>query len=522
MSKVTLKQTSVLGGISPTYYEGAPGTYLAGIGIDPDLSAGSGSGRVRISANIFPTAYEKFSSTNVNDYPIAIITTPKTELIYAVLANGRLISYSNTFGSETLIGTVSGNAAYGAWYYNNYIYITTGTDISRYGPLAGGAAALTDGVWTGATLGTLTALTSTTYPTYRALPIPQHWGFVHAYDGAAYFFDFKNGQGLIHKIKTTLSGTEGTGNDGSAYNVLDLPFGYYPTAGCSYGTDIAILAIRTTSTVLRQGNAALFLWDTVSDSPYRVIELPDVYATAIANVNGQTYIWSGSANGFRISVFNGGGNVQQVAFFEDGVTPLAGGVSAFGDKVAWGSYTSYPNTYAVAYSFNSKDSRLPAAIHCPAKATSSGSTPFVTCLAYLQQQSGQTPRLVMGWGDGSAKGIDYLGTNTNFNSNTPYWRSQMFQIGKKWKMTRMQIPLSTTTSSGVREILPRIVVDDEGTTYTLNGKDAVSSLVYKRPELTAQGKRNFFISLEWSGTATLPVELPIEIDIEVFDDQPSE
>ena len=88
--------------------------------------------------------------------------------------------------SATTIGTVTGNVANGAEIYNDYLYITTGTDVSRYGPLSG-SPALTNSVWTGATLGSQTALTNTTYPTINGAPIPKHWMYSRARMGSFIF-----------------------------------------------------------------------------------------------------------------------------------------------------------------------------------------------------------------------------------------------------------------------------------------------------------------------------------------------
>src|SRR3990167_1579315 len=114
---------SILGGVNPTQHFGVPGGYSASIGIDPDFplaDSGSVERSIRTAGVLRPVAYEAFDGSNVTANPIAIITCPKTALVYVVLSNGRLISYSSSLGSETLIGTVSGNAAQGAAYHNNY------------------------------------------------------------------------------------------------------------------------------------------------------------------------------------------------------------------------------------------------------------------------------------------------------------------------------------------------------------------------------------------------------------------
>lgn len=400
----------------------------------------------------------------------------------------------------------------------------TGTDVSRYGPLDN-SPSLTDGVWTGATLGSLTALTNTTYPTLRGLAIPNHWGCTHS-DGSAYFLDFKNGQGLIHRINTRKVTNEGDTNGStipSAYNVLDLPFGFYPTAISSYSTDLAILAIQTTDSTINQGRAALFLWDpTNTDSFYRQIALPDPIATALLYVNGSLNIWSGNAqNGVRVSKYIGGDSVADIAYQEEGVPPFAGAVDALGNRLVWGGYSTYPASSACVYALGSKTASLPVGLHNVVKTTSSGTTQNVTALKYVQQSSNVIPQLVVGWGDDSASGLDKRSTTATFGST---FYSEMVTVGKKFKVIKLRIPLGATVTTNM-SVTPSIVVDDGTTTSALtaitssdfNGKRAI---IYKAPNmLDVGGTNNFFIKLAFAGTVLLPVTLPIEVELTVYEDE---
>src|SRR3990167_7695594 len=158
---------------------------------------------------------------------------------------------------------------HGAEYYNNYIYLFTGTNVSRYGPL-NNSPALAHNIWKGTTLGSLTALTNTTYPTLRGVTIPNHVSYVHG-DGSMYFADFINGQGLIHRINTKKVTNEGDTNGttvASAYNVLDLPFGFYPTAITNYSTATLIAGIYTVDTTINQGRSAFVLWDPTDTTSF--------------------------------------------------------------------------------------------------------------------------------------------------------------------------------------------------------------------------------------------------------------
>lgn len=520
MPKVTFRQDSIAGGISPTYLgDTKKGQYRIGLGIDPDISltnAVTTNPDFKMSNIVNPVGYVKFSSTNVTSYPIQFIAPAEstTPLVFAILDNGRLISYSSVLALETLIGTVTGSVANGAAVYNDFIYITTGTDVSRYGPLSG-SPTLTNTVWTGATLGNQTALTDTTYPAIRGPKLPNHWMHVHT-DGQLYFLDFKDNQGLVHVIKTDSSGTD----DGSAYNVLDLPFGYHPTAIESYGIDIAITAIQTTDTTLRQGNAALFLWDTISESFYQQIQLPDVYASALLNNNGRLYVFTGSGNtGSRVSLYEGGSSVQQVVFFDDGASPLPGAVGGFGDRVIFGAVSSSPVVAGVVFSFGSKQSDIPPAFHCPVKTTSgAANTPTCTAAAYVQQASGDTPRVIAGWGTSTTYGIDRF--DRDYDTNPATFRTDIFQIGRKFKVERIRYNLSTDTSTGVRDVVCTVFTDNESASTALSSRDVEDAFVYKRPEINVRGEKNFLLDFTWSGAGELALMLPIEIDVEVYADQP--
>lgn len=524
----TFRIQSVLGGISPSQYFAGEGQYLGGVAIDPDLPITSSD--VRTSGCIVPVAYETFSSTPVNSAVIAIVTDPKDTKTYAVTSGGKLISYDSSLGSETTVGTFAGSTANGAFYYNNYIYATgtgaSANDVSRYGPL-NGSPSIVDGVWTGSTLGSQTALTNTAYPTVRGLALPNHWGTVHS-DGSAYFLDFKDGQGMVHRINTKKGTAEGD-TDGtvapSAYNVLDLPFGFYPTAISSYSTDLAILAIQTTDATVNQGRAALFLWDpTNTDTFYRQIPLPDPLATALLYVNGELTIWSGNAsNGFRMSRYVGGETVSDILYMEEGAPPFPGGVDALGNRIVFGSYSTYPSSTACVYGFGSKNASLPRGLHNVVRTASAGSTQMTTAVRYVQQASNVQPRCIAAWRDGSGYGIDRLSSSSTYQS---VFRTGMVTVGHKFKVLKVRIPLGDTVASNM-SIVPKIWLDDGTTSYTLSAIDSTNfpgkrAVVYKVPNLSSIiGMNNLFIELAFGGTAQLSVLLPIEVDLEVYEDEPT-
>lgn len=459
------------------------------------------------------------------------MTSPKTSLIYTYLSSGKFNSYTSAFGSETNIGTPTSGAGNGAAYYNNYIYLATPTNISRYGPL-NGTAALTNTVWTGATLGSQTALTNTTYPSLRGSgTFPNHPMHVHV-DNKLYVGDFKDGIGYIHFIKTTKTTDEGDTDDGSTYGALDLPFGFMPMDIESYGTDLVIAAIQTTNSTLNQGKAALFFWDTVSSSFYNIIWLPDPIVTALFNHNGLLHVFSGAistgtdvSNGYRVSVYLGGQTLKQVHYSNTGHSPLAGGVDAMGTRVVWGTFqqvntttASSPTYYATVMAYGSKDSSFPAGVHSIAKASATGAAAdgLVTAIKNVQQSSFAYPKLVIGSRDASNHHLDSQSTTYG----TAVWHSPMINIGRKFQITRLRLPLGAAVAANMT-ITPKFFLDDfssSSTTTTINSTNYANSDRHIQQYPTIHGNHNFCLELTWSGTALLPVLFPIEIDVEELSD----
>lgn len=531
MKPIQLKIDSIFGGFAPAQYFSSPTQYLSGVGIDPDLPISDSVGDRALSGMIRPSGYAKFSSTNITGNVIAIITNPKDSNVYTVQSNGKFVSYSSAFGSETLVGTVTGSTASGGFYYNNYIYITgtnTGVDVARYGPLDG-SPSLTNGVWTGATLGSQTALTNATYPSIRgAGTLPAHWGFVHT-NNKAYVFDFKAGVGYVHAIITTKTTVEGDTNNGSVYGALTLPFGYMPVSGCSYGNDVVIAAIQTSNGTVQQGRSVLFFWDTTSSTWYNQVYLPDAFVTAVAVHNGAVYVFSGpmsngtdSSNGYRISRHAGGQVMQEVAFVPSGAPPLQGAVESIGSRLCWGTFTQLrtttaasPEYYAVVMALSSKSATIGGGMHCivNSTATATAADGLVTAIRSVQQDSFAYPKFVVAWRDSGATGIDKQSTTYGTTVFRKY-----FNLGFKFKVNRIRIPLGTAVAANMT-ITPKIFVDDFSSSTTLPvinstnyiGSERVIDYTFATP---VAGINDFCLELRFSGTALLPVKLPITIDIE--------
>ncbi len=533
--KQTFQITSVFEGVSPSSYFSRQGNYLASIGVDPDLPQNDAVGTRQTSGLLRPSGYASFDSGNVTGNPYWILTSPKTALVYAYMNDGKLVSYTTalTAASEALIGTPTSGAGNGAAYYNNYLYLPTATDISVYGPL-NSTATLYNARWTGSMLGTQTALTNTTYPSIRgAGTMPNHPMHVHT-DNKLYFGDFLNGVGYIHWIRTTRTTKEGDTNDSSTYNALDLPFGFMPTDIESWGNDIVISAIQTTNSTLNQGKAALFFWDTVSASFYNTVWLPDNLITALYNNNGKLYIFSGAistgadvSNGYRISVYLGGQTTKQVYYSESGSPPLAGAVDSVGERIVWGTFEQLPTTtgaspeyYGVVMAMGSKRHDVPQGVHgiINSKATGTAADGLVTAIKNVQQSSFSYPKFVVGWRDSTSYGLDKQSTTYG----TSIFRSQMFNIGKKFIIKNIRIPLGAAIAANMT-ITPKVFLDDYSSSST-TGLTAINSTNYPNSERSVvytpdiSGKNNFCLELRWSGTALLPVLFPIDITVEIYGD----
>jgi len=520
---------SVLEGHSGTNYFGASGTFNTSIAIDPDLPVGSDT---RTSGVMVPSRYEKFSGTELTGAPNWILTNNKTSNTIVYTSDGKLHSFDSSIAmratdeaSTSFPITITGGAGNGAVFYNNFYYFAEGTDISQYGGMDQGASiAKTENVWTGAKFG-LSALTNTTYPSLRGIPIPNHPMHVHT-DNSCYIGDVVAGQGVVHRMNTRKVTIEGDTNGNvvpSAFNALDLPFGYYPTDFESYGTDLVIAAIRTTNSTINQGNAALFFWDpTNTDTFYRQLALPDPLVTALLNVNGILYVWTGNAsNGVRLSRYIGGETIQELAYQEEGVPPFAGAVDALGSRLVWGGFTTYPESSASVFAYGSKVDSLPKGLHNIVRSTSSGATGNVSSLKFVQQASNVAPRLVVGWSDDSAKGLDKRSTTATFNS---VWRSELFNVNKRFTAKRLPIPLANDVDANT-DVTVKVWVDDFSTSFTLptinnTNYPGKRKVIYKPGDLqSVVGENNYCIEIKWAGTTEMPVLLPIEMEVDVDQDE---
>jgi len=588
--------TGITGGRTSSRYYPADKQFTSSLGVDPDLAIGT---QTTSCGGAVPAAYSAMSGANVNSYVINFITCPKTTKTYAVLANGRLVSYNNALASETLLATAGGGNASGAIYYNNYIYIfgtgnqlayntqtinftigntltgvtsgatakitadadsgTTGTltianitgtfqvgetitdtgggsakvasvlsgktDVDRYGPLDQGSPALTGAWWGG--LG-LTLLTNSTYPSMRLAALPNHWGHVHG-DDSLYFCDYTNGQGIINRIHTKKVAYEGDTNDTvvpSAYNVLDLPFGYYPTALCSYSTSLAILAVKTTSYEINQGNASLFIWNPTNPTSFdQQIELPDPIASAVISRDGALHIFTGSIyGGVRVSTYSGGDTVQPVTFIGEGMPPMPGAVAVYGNRLMFGSFCLDPIESACVYALGSRTSNISNDLQniVSVGTTVATNDQITTAIKVHSTQSGSyvNPQILVA---AMSSGATAIYNKSAAGTLQSYLNLPILYIGRKFCVKRIRFPLGSSVISGTI-ITPYLYYDDGAAITVLPAINNTNysgkyKVIYRKDTEAEIGLNTLMVQLQWTGTAPTPVMFPIEIDIDVFDDE---
>lgn len=511
MSKiVTIVIDNILDGWTATEYLGGDGQFQSAVGLDPELPR-SDTG-FKPSGILRPTALATFSGANVTGYPVVILTNPKTTDVYVLLSNGRLIKYDKTLVTETLSYDTLG-AGDGGWYQNDYLYFPYANDVARFGPLSG-SPSMTLGVWTGATLGTQTALQSNTYPSLLTAKYPQHFGFNHS-DDKAYFLDFKDGQGMIHFIKTTHDGT----NDSSTYNALDLPFGLLPTCGASYGNDVAIGATKITDNSVMQGGSSVFFWDTVDTSFYREVKLPGVL-TALFNEGGKIYAWSGSIAGngkHKLYLYDGALDFVEVKRIPEGFPPHPYAVDSLDGRIIWGSFLTEPIAASVVHAYGGISPRALQTIY-KSGLTHTTTDGIITALKWVLQ--GITGLVTGGQNSNTSQ---FLLEKVSTTYGTSIFRSKMFNIGQNFTVKEVKLPLGATLAANMT-LIPKLYIDDfsknavlrtiNSTNYTDTNRNR---LIKGVPTTDANGQNNFCLELAWSGTALLPVLLPIIISVEVQD-----
>ena len=516
MGKFSIKINTILPGWSSSDYFYSAGQFQSSIGIDPEMGIDDSS--TKPCGMIRPTSMEKFSGTEITGTPLWIINDSKTTDSYVYADDGKVHTVASDLTMGTALTPLTNASANGAEYYNNYVYFAKETDIARYGPLDG-TPSMTQDFFTSEL--SLTALSNKTYPSINGVEIPNHPMHVHTANNRLYFGDVNSdGVGILSVIKTKKSTHEGEVDDTvvpSSYNVLDTYYNWYPTCINSLGNELAVGLIEGTDTTIKQSNAKVVFWSTLaSDTTYnRIVELPDPLITAMKNVNGVLYVFSGSSKGgMRISRYMGGQSFEEVYYAPDQYPPFQGAADYMINRISWGSKTSRPSTSGSVFALGSKSRALSMGIHNILKSTSSGNNPIVTAIKYLKQ--GATEQPIIGWKDDSSKGLDKLSTTYKDN----IWRSQVYPLGQSGRVMSVRIPLGKAVDSNTI-ITVKVYTDDESNNYaltTINNTNYPGERYIKLISKESNFKNNFFIEIAWSGTSLCPIALPINIDVETLND----
>lgn len=134
------------------------------------------------------------------------------------------------------------------------------------------------------------------------------------------------------------------------------------------------------------------------------------------------------------------------------------------------------------------------------------------------QQNVPFPRFVMGGQNATTYKLFKKSSTYTFNN----WRSQVFQIGKNFDVLSIRfavLPDLTTNMS----IIPVLYFDNQSSSSvgtTINSTNFANSLrlIYLTPKdfsNTVHGKHNFFLELQFQGSALAVVELPITIEVDI-------
>lgn len=353
-----IRDESIMSGISESPSIGHRGQYMDSAGIDPDMPAvdvAPATDFLKTSKKPFggirPISYDSIyvSSASAGECTF-MVTCPKDAHLYMANTNGDVYTLKPDLTAGPDLGVLGGRD--GLAYYNNNIFIASGIDIDRYSYMDEDFAdrrVQTD-FWN-TELG-FANLEYTVYPTIHGVKMPCHFMHRHLPKNALYVCDVQDGNGCLHKIRMkegvdSFDGDthEGAVDDDSEFKALDFPKGVYPTCIESMGSYLIIGLIEMgedgdSNDIFEQKPAKLAMWDCDSDTYQDVTpdDFSDPLITAIKNVNGTIYVFSGSTTGgCRVSQMLGVGKLAPVHFLANAYPPLCGAVDKSMDRVTFGT-----------------------------------------------------------------------------------------------------------------------------------------------------------------------------------------
>lgn len=525
---------SILGGHSQSPYFFGKNQYRGSFGIDPGVGL---TGLLRPSSiGIQGTTDFGTNGPDFTSAPLWLRTQPKTGTITAYLSGGSAYTFTQSGGAGVALadgGSLSSSSGNGLEYYDNYLYFAKNTDIARYGPLNGSPAF--DGTYWTSTLGKA-ALTNTTYP--RSLDtlirFPNHFLHRHS-DGKLYIADVVGNQGTLHTIQTTKTTVEGDTDNGSTFSKLTLGYGLWPTAIETYGSQIVVALYEgPTGTATNNqftGPAKVAFWDTTSQNFNSIVwvEFPDPLITCIKNIDGVLYFISGgnSNYGFRISRYIGGSSFEDVYLDVTHSLPFPGGVDGERNKILIASSyfvealtggTSGAAVYSLGVGIPGTSQGL-FNIGGNKQANAQGVSVLATGAIDAQVFKG----VFLGYAAGNLKAgviASPVSSAGNYSLQSATWQSQIYSIGKPFKITKIRLP-TLTPLSGDQAFTVSIRTDYLSNIKSFNIINATNypnetSIVIRPDGLRA--KTNFLLQIDWSGSDLCIVGLPIIIEGEIDGD----
>lgn len=315
---------------------------------------------------------------------------------------------------------------------------------------------------------------------------------------------------------------EGAGNNGSTYGALDLPYGFKPVDIESYGTDIAILAFQGTGGYFHQGVSMVFFWDTVSNSFYNEAPIPDTLGTALLNDNGTLYVFaSNGANTYCSTYKYLGGQAFQKMDTKRNATattsPFASAVESINGRI----------TFSTGHEIRAIGYTRPGLL---GKAKNNVAVePNNKFIGGLKFGAVAGSEFAGGLLYGSATGLMQVTANGS-TALSSEWRSEPFYVGKPFRVLGVRFPFTGPMEANVT-ITPSIICDQDQTwSGEASGLPVMNSTNYPTTDdsrgtvadmapIDAWGFHTFHLKLVFTGTnAGFGINMPIEIEIEIFDD----
>jgi len=142
---------------------------------------------------------------------------------------------------------------------------------------------------------------------------------------------------------------------------------------------------------------------------------------------------------------------------------------------------------------------------------------LITAVGKVEQKL-PFPTYIMGGRNASTYQLFKKSTTYVFNN----WRSPVYQIGKNFDILEITFPIIPDMTTNM-SIIPVLYFDNEDTNsvgITINptnypNSERLIKLTSKNFSNSVHGRNNFFLELQFQGSALAVVGLPINIELEV-------